>query len=151
MLISTWSSRLLTSPGTVREPDLAVVTREAFERVDRRAGSARDASACCRRDPLAGLVRTDQAIKHGEYADAGIGHYWMIDLGRAAALTACHLGGEFGYVDDPPVTGTFTAQHPFPCALDLGARRLSLRRRCAPRCRPAPSGCGSSPRRRVRR
>jgi hypothetical protein len=73
------------------------------------------------RDPLTGLVRTDQVIKHGEYAEAGIGHYWMIDLAEGPALTACHLGGPFGYVDEPPVTGTFTTQHPFPVRLELAA------------------------------
>ena len=60
-------------------------------------------------------------IKHGEYADAGIGHYWMVDLLGGPALTACHLGGAFGYVDEPPVTGTFTTQHPFPARIELGA------------------------------
>jgi hypothetical protein len=65
--------------------------------------------------------RTDQVIKHGGYADAGIGHYWMVDLLGGPALTACHSGGPFGYVDEPPVTGTFTTQHPFPARLELGA------------------------------
>ena len=59
-------------------------------------------------------------IKRGEYADAGIGHYWMIDLDGGPSLTACHLGGAFGYVDDEPVTGTFVADVPFPARLDLG-------------------------------
>jgi Uma2 family endonuclease len=66
-----------------------------------------------------GSYRTDQAIKHSEYADAGIGHYWMIDLLAGPSLTACHLGGPFGYVDDAPVTGRFTTQAPFPVELDL--------------------------------
>lgn len=65
--------------------------------------------------------RTDQVIKHSEYADAGIGHYWMIDLLGGPSLTACHLGGPFGYVNDTPVTGTFTAHTPFPVDVDLTA------------------------------
>jgi len=36
-------------------------------------------------------------------------------------LTACHLGGPFGYVDEPPITGVCTTQHPFPARVDLGA------------------------------
>jgi hypothetical protein len=65
--------------------------------------------------------RTDQVLKHGEYADGEIGHCWMVDLLGGPALTACHLGGPFGYIGEPPVTGTFTTEHPFPAALDLGA------------------------------
>ncbi len=43
-----------------------------------------------------------------------------VDLG-GPALTACHLGGAFGYVAEPPVTGTFTTQHPFPARVELAA------------------------------
>lgn len=109
-------------PGTVRVPDLVVVTCEAFERVDEAGGFLR-AGECVLAVEIhsPGSFRTDQVIKHGEYAEAGIGHYWMIDLAEGPALTACHLGGPFGYVDEPPVTGTFTTQHPFPVRLDLTA------------------------------
>jgi Uma2 family endonuclease len=109
-------------PGTVRVSDLIIVTREAYERVDQEGGFLR-AGECVLAVEIhsPGSYRTDQAIKHAEYADAGIGHYWMIDLAEGPALTACHLGGPFGYVDEPPVTGTFTTQHPFPARLDLGA------------------------------
>jgi Uma2 family endonuclease len=63
--------------------------------------------------------RTDTRIKHAEYADAGIGHYWMVDLLDGPSLTACHLGGEFGYVDAQPVRGTFTTRQPFPARIEL--------------------------------
>jgi Uma2 family endonuclease len=66
-----------------------------------------------------GSQRTDRLIKHAEYADAGIPHYWLIDIDSRPALTACHLAGEFGYVDAAPVNGTFTADEPFPLRLDL--------------------------------
>jgi Uma2 family endonuclease len=109
-------------PGTVRVPDLVVVTREAYLRVDTEGGFLR-AGECVLAVEIhsPGSYRTDQAIKHAEYADAGIGHYWMIDVAEGPALTACHLGDPFGYVDEPPVTGTFTTQHPFPVRLDLAA------------------------------
>jgi Uma2 family endonuclease len=111
-----------TQPGTVRVPDLAVVTRKAFLRVRRDGGFLRAAECVLAIEVHSATTRrTDQVIKHGEYADAGIGHYWMIDLLGGPALTACHLGGAFGYVDEPPVTGTFTTRHPFPARLDLGA------------------------------
>jgi len=111
-----------TQPGTVRAPDLAVVTREAFLRVRRDGGFLRAAECVLAIEVHSATTRrTDQVIKHGEYADAGIGHYWMVDLLGGPALTASHLGGAFGYVDEPPVTGTFTTRHPFPARLDLGA------------------------------
>jgi len=109
-----------TQPGTVRVPDLAVVTHEAFLRVRREGGFLRAAECVLAIEVHSTTTRrTDQVIKHGEYADAGIGHYWMVDLLGGPALTACHLGGAIGYVDEPPVTGTFTTQHPFPASLDL--------------------------------
>jgi len=111
-----------TQPGTVRAPDLAVVTREAFLRVRLEGGLLRAAECVLAIEVHSATTRrTDQVIKHGEYADAEIGHYWMVDLLGGPALTACHLGGPLGYIDEPPVTGTFTTQHPFPAALDLGA------------------------------
>ena len=109
-------------PGTVRVPDLVVVTREAYLRVDAEGGFLR-AGECVLAVEIhsPGSYRTDQAIKHAEYADAGIGHHWMIDLTGGPALTACHLGDPFGYVDEPPVTGAFSTQHPFPARLDITA------------------------------
>jgi Uma2 family endonuclease len=68
-----------------------------------------------------GSRRTDGVVEHGEYADAGIGHYWMVDLLAGPSLTACHLAGEFGYVDAGPVTGTFTTEVPFPVRVELTA------------------------------
>ena len=110
-----------TQPGTVRAPDLVIVTREAFVRVRNEGGFLRAAECVLAVEVhSASTRRTDQVIKHSEYADAGIGHYWMIDLLGGPSLTACHLGGPFGYVNDTPVTGTFTTQAPFPVHLDLG-------------------------------
>jgi Uma2 family endonuclease len=63
-------------------------------------------------------------VKRDEYADAGIPHYWVVDLGEPGErpqLTAHHLAGEFGYADAGPVAGTFTATEPFPVRVDLDA------------------------------
>jgi hypothetical protein len=60
-------------------------------------------------------------MKHGEYADAGIPHYWIVDLDEPVSLLACHLAGEFGYVDGGAVTGVFRAAEPFPVEIDLDA------------------------------
>ena len=53
----------------------------------------------------------------------GIAHYWIIDLLDGPSLTGCHLAGEFGYVDDPPVRGLFSPTDPFPARIDLDRLR----------------------------
>jgi hypothetical protein len=65
--------------------------------------------------------RTDHVVKRGEYADAGIPHYLIVDLAEPASLLACHLAGEFGYADGAAATGTFATTTPFAVEIDLGA------------------------------
>jgi hypothetical protein len=62
----------------------------------------------------------DTVVKHGEYADAGIPHYWIVDLDEPLSLVACHLAGEFGYQGAPAATRKFVTREPFPLELDLG-------------------------------
>jgi hypothetical protein len=66
-----------------------------------------------------GSKRMDYVIKRGEYADAGIPHYWIIDLDPPMSLLACHLAGELGYADDGERTGRFTTTEPYPLTIDL--------------------------------
>lgn len=109
-------------PGTVRVPDLVVIEHEAAELVSdegRLLTAGEVVIAVEIHSPS--TYRTDTMIKHDEYADAGIGHYWMIDLADGPSLVACHLAGEFGYADAPPATGTFTTEQPFPVRIDLAA------------------------------
>jgi hypothetical protein len=61
-----------------------------------------------------GTRRTHPVIKYHEYADAGIDHYWMVELDGRPTLAAGHRAGEFGYVDADPVQGAFTTDFPFP-------------------------------------
>ena len=49
-----------------------------------------------------GSHRTDHVIKRGEYADAGIPHYWIVDLDNPVTLIDCHPAAEFGYQDPGP-------------------------------------------------
>ncbi|MBC8090457.1 MAG: Uma2 family endonuclease [Pseudonocardia sp.] len=111
-----------TRPGTVRVPDLLVVTADAHLRVSRDGGLLRAEDTVLAVEIHSDSTkRTDTAIKHSEYADAGIGHCWMIDPADGPSLTACHLAGEFGYINASPVRGEITLPAPFPVDLSLGA------------------------------
>ncbi|MHA6628893.1 Uma2 family endonuclease [Pseudonocardia sichuanensis] len=107
-------------PGFVRIPDLVVVTRSGLQRRRHEGGLLRADEVVLAVEILSdGSRRTDRTIKHDEYADAGIPHYWILDIDDRPALTACHRAGEFGYADAPAVTGVFTTDAPFPVRLDL--------------------------------
>ena len=112
-------------PGTVRRPDLVVVSRAGFERREREGGVLRAPEVVLAMEIVSpGSERTDHTVKHLEYADAGIPHYWIVDLGEPGdrvTLTAHHLAGEFGYADSGAVTGVFAATEPFPVRIDLDA------------------------------
>jgi Uma2 family endonuclease len=110
------------APCTVRRPDLIVVPLEARKRVRAEGGIIRASEVLVVLEVLSpGSRRTDHVHKRGEYADAGIPHYWIIDTTEPVSLLACHLAGEFGYADAGSVTGTFSATEPFPVTIDLGA------------------------------
>ncbi|PRX50200.1 Uma2 family endonuclease [Prauserella shujinwangii] len=107
-------------PGFVRRPDLVVVRREGRDRVRKEGGLLRASDVVIVVEIVSpGSRRTDYVIKHGEYADAGIPHYWIVDLADPLSLVACHLAGELGYQDAPAATGTYTTTEPFPARLDL--------------------------------
>jgi Uma2 family endonuclease len=114
-----------SQPGFVRAPDLVVVTRAALERRRGEGGLLRAAEVALAVEVISpGSRRLDTMVKRDEYADAGIPHYWVVDLGEAGdriTLTAHHLAGEFGYADAGPVAGVFTATEPFPVRIDLDA------------------------------
>ena len=110
------------APGTVRRPDLVVARRSAAERVDREGEVYRAGDIVVAIEIVSpGSRRLDQRTKRDEYADAGIPHHWILDLDAPVSLLACHLGGEFGYVDGGAVTGVFRAAEPFPVEIDLEA------------------------------
>ncbi|MGH3613575.1 MAG: Uma2 family endonuclease [Pseudonocardia sp.] len=122
-----------TKPGFVRAPDLVVVGRTAVERVDDEGGPLRASDVALVVEILSpNSRRMDTVIKHGEYADAGIPHYWILDPDATITLTACHRAGEFGYADAVPVTGAFLTEIPFPVRLDLTALLSPLPRHTPP-------------------
>ncbi|MDR6597507.1 Uma2 family endonuclease [Saccharothrix longispora] len=103
-------------PGFSRRPDLLVVPRAAVAH----GGMLRASDALVVVEIVSpGSKRMDRIVKRGEYADAGIPHYWIVDLAEPVSLVACHLAGGFGYQDPGDVTGVFTTDVPFPVRLDL--------------------------------
>ncbi len=109
-------------PGTARRPDLVIVDRAEFDRVAQDGGLLRAASTLLVVEIVSpGSRRTDNLVKRGEYADAGIPHYWIIDVDAPTTLVACHLAGTFGYQDGGEVTGVFESVEPFPVRVDLEA------------------------------
>jgi Uma2 family endonuclease len=102
--------------GTVRIPDV-VVTQADFLGAQVPAADVLIAVEII----SPGSRRTDTVTKPVEYAEAGIPHYWVIDLEPPVSLTAYHLAGDFGYQEAPAVTGEFVTAAPFPLRVDLAA------------------------------
>jgi Uma2 family endonuclease len=109
-------------PGTVRRPDVVVVRDSAPVRIDREGGVLHASEVVLAIEILSpGSRRMDLVLKRSEYADAGIRHYWIVDLEEPVSLLACHLAGEFGYVDGGAATGVFRTAEPFRVEIDLDA------------------------------
>lgn len=111
-------------PGHARRPDLIVVESGTVDRAEDEGRLIRASEVLIVVEIVSpGSVRMDNVIKRGEYADAGIGYYWIIDLDRPISLVACHQAGELGYADDGEFTGTYRATDPFEIEIDLGKLR----------------------------
>ena len=111
-------------PGLVRRPDLVVVDAKAVDRVDHDGGLLRASDVLIVVEIASpGSRRLDHVTKRHEYADAGIPHYWIVDLDPPASLLAHHLAEDFGYADSGAVAGVFTTTVPFPVQLQLGLLR----------------------------
>lgn len=107
-------------PGVVRRPDLVVVDYKAIDRVERDGGLLRASDVLIIVEIVsAGSQRLDHTVKRHEYADAGIGHYWIVDLDEPVTLLDCHLAGPLGYADGGSITGTFTITAPCPIRVEL--------------------------------
>ncbi|HEY0803409.1 MAG TPA: Uma2 family endonuclease, partial [Pseudonocardiaceae bacterium] len=107
-------------PGFVRRPDLIVVERAAVARSAAEDRVIRASEAVLVVEIVSpGSRRMDHVIKRGEYADAGIPHYWIIDLDTPVSVVVCHLAGEFGYQDSMTATGTVKITDPFDLTVDL--------------------------------
>ncbi|NUR97485.1 MAG: Uma2 family endonuclease [Kribbellaceae bacterium] len=107
-------------PGFSRRPDVIVVRRTARQRVRAEGGLIRASEILVVVEIVSpGSRRTDNVVKRAEYADAGIPHYWIVDIDEPASLVACHLTDKFGYLDAEVVGGIFTAADPLHITLNL--------------------------------
>ena len=111
-----------TEPGSSRRPDLIVVDRAALDRVADEGGLIRASEVVVVVEVVSkGSRRMDNNVKRGEYADAGIGHYWIVDIEDPVSLVACQLTEHLGYADAGAVTGGFEIASPFEVTVDLDA------------------------------
>jgi Uma2 family endonuclease len=107
-------------PGFSRRPDLTIIERAARERVKAEGGLLRASEVLVVVEIVSpGSRRTDYVIKRGEYADAGIPHYWIVDITTPVSLVDCHLAGEFGYQEAPAVVAEFVTTEPCPITVHV--------------------------------
>jgi len=107
-------------PGWARRPDLILVDQGAIDRVKSEGGLLRAEEVHLVVEIVSPTSRRmDYVIKRGEYADAGIPHYWILDLDAPVSLLPLHLAGDLGYADDGELTGTVTTVQPYPVTINL--------------------------------
>lgn len=107
-------------PGFVRRPDLIVTSRSVLARIECEGGAIRASEVVLVVEIVSpGSVRTDNVVKRGEYADAGVPHYWIVDLSDPVSVLVCHQAGAFGYADGGAVTGTLCVTEPFTAEIVL--------------------------------
>ncbi|HEY4023302.1 MAG TPA: Uma2 family endonuclease [Pseudonocardiaceae bacterium] len=107
-------------PGTVRRPDIVVIDTAAYRRVDSEWKLLRADEVRLAVEIMSARTRhADQVVKRAEYAEAGIGHYWLVDLDAPVSLLPMRLVDDLGYVEDGEVTGDGAVGWPFPVRLKL--------------------------------
>jgi Uma2 family endonuclease len=106
-------------PPLVRAPDISVVSR-----ADARQGPKRyrgDQVRLAIEIVSAGSARVDRVAKLAEYAEAGIPHYWLLDLGAPTTLDAFELDGETYRPAVTGAVGTVEFTQPALMTIDLDA------------------------------
>jgi len=107
-------------PGWARRPDLIVVEQGVIDRVDTEGGLPPASDVHLVVEIVSPTSRRmDYVIKRGEYADAGIPHYWILDLEAPVSLLPLRLAGDLGFADDGELTGTVTTTQPYPMTINL--------------------------------
>jgi Uma2 family endonuclease len=105
-------------PATVRSPDV-VVTRA---RSDQERLTASDVVLAVE-IISPGSRKVDLHLKPFEYAEAGIPHYWVVDLDPPApTITVFALGAPGdGYVESQTASGELVVTQPFEMRIDVNA------------------------------
>ncbi|WP_069160543.1 Uma2 family endonuclease [Nocardia altamirensis] len=107
-------------PATVRRPDVMIVQRAEMERRKAEGGILRASGVVVIVEIVSpGTRRTDYRTKRGDYEDAGIPQYWILDPNPPVSLLALRLTSELGYVDNGEASGTFTTNSPCPLTIRL--------------------------------
>jgi Uma2 family endonuclease len=102
-------------PPTIRIPDVIVIPTEIYERNPPRVAATDVLLAV---EVLSdGTRKVDRVHKFAEYAEAGIGRYWIVDLDEPASLRAFALVG-----DAYELSGEFTA----PVTLDVAGHAVTV-------------------------
>lgn len=105
-------------PATVRAPDLVVVREDG---PSKRVGAGEVILAVEIISP--GSRKVDTVLKPYEYAEAGIPHYWLVDIDPPApSITVFGLGAPGdGYVESQTATGELVVSEPFRLRVDIPA------------------------------
>ena len=114
---------LIDAPLTIRAPDVTITSTAVFEGNPPRY-RATDVSLVV--EVLSeGTRRVDRVLKSSEYADAGIGQYWIVDLDAPTTLTAYVLvDGEYELSAEATGSVDLTAAgHPVRLDLESLTRR----------------------------
>lgn len=105
-------------PPTLRIPDVVLAPTMAFDVNPNRLYANDVVVAVEVVSPGSG--RTDRLMKVHEYAQAGIQHYWILDIDSAVTISALRLH-EGAYASCFEGGGMFKTTDPFELAVDLSA------------------------------
>ena len=87
-------------PGTSRRPDLVVVSQAEFDRVNADGGLLRATEAVLVVEIHFPRFTPHRLDNRRGNADAGVPHYWILDLDtRVSLIASVALAGQFGYQD----------------------------------------------------
>jgi len=104
-------------PPLVRRPDLVVVSREMQRRANR--FTARDILLAVE-VVSPGSRHIDRMHKFAEYAEAGIPHYWIVDIEEPVTLEAFTLvDGSYEKIADVSAPQIVELAEPAPITIDL--------------------------------
>lgn len=107
-------------PGFSRRPDVIVLREDDGHRSSDEGRMVRASEVVLAVELVAADTRRiDLVDKLRDYADAGIPHYWTVDIDEPISLTARRLTEQFGYQDDQTATGIFRTEVPFPVEINL--------------------------------